>query len=198
MGERSVSASARDRPVVLEGLAWMDAEALLRFEEYFAELDESQQHAICDHICYEPKALPKFARAAAFFTRYRDLTVGAFYSTPAGWKYIGYIGNVPLTKFEGAPANRCKNLGWVTIQAQHEQHFDPPRAWAARRGIRRFRLHARFHMQGFQAVRDAEVRGVCSLNLEHASSAAALGAPSRHRNCQSLRIDPRHGRGPRN
>ena len=62
----------------------MDAEALLRFEKYFAELDEAQQHAICDDICYEPKAQPKFARAAAFFARYRDLTVGGFYSTPAG------------------------------------------------------------------------------------------------------------------
>ena len=67
-------------------LAWMDAEALLRFEKYFAELEESQQHAICDDICYEPNAKTKFARAATFFARYRDLTVGAFYSTPAGWK----------------------------------------------------------------------------------------------------------------
>jgi hypothetical protein len=100
-----------DRPVVLEGLAWMDAEALLRFEKYFAELDESRQHAICDDICYEPKAAPKFARAAAFFTRYRDLTVGAFYSTPPGWKDIGYIGNVPLAKFDGPPAELLQKLG---------------------------------------------------------------------------------------
>src|SRR5271163_3598583 len=35
-------------------------------------------------------------------------------------------------------------------------------------------FNARFHMQAFQAVRDAEVRGVWSPNLEHASSAAAL------------------------
>ena len=101
----------QDRPVVLEGLAWMDAEALLRFEKYFAELDESQQHAICDDICYEPNAKPKFARAGAFFARYRDLTVGAFYSTPTGWKDIGYIGNVPLTKFEGPPADLLQKLG---------------------------------------------------------------------------------------
>src|ERR1700735_1580452 len=33
----------QDRTVVLEGLAWMDAEALLRFEKYFAELDEARQ-----------------------------------------------------------------------------------------------------------------------------------------------------------
>jgi hypothetical protein len=100
-----------DRPIVLEGLAWMDAEALLRFEKYFAEITESQQHAICDDICYEPNAKPKFTRAAAFFTRYRDLTVGGFYSTPAGWKDIGYIGNVALSKFEGPPPELLRKLG---------------------------------------------------------------------------------------
>lgn len=100
-----------DRPIVLEGLAWMDAEALLRFEKYFAELDQSKQHAICDDICYEPNAQPKFARAAAFFTRYRDLTVGGFYSTPAGSKDLGYIGNVPLPKFEGPPPELLRKLG---------------------------------------------------------------------------------------
>jgi Gluconate 2-dehydrogenase subunit 3 len=100
-----------DRPVVLEGLAWMDAEALLRFEKYFAELADGQQQAICDDICYEPKAAPKYARAAAFFTRYRDLTVGAYYSTPAGRGDLGYIGNVPMTKFDGPPAELLRKLG---------------------------------------------------------------------------------------
>ena len=100
-----------DRPIVLEGLAWMDAEALLRFEKYFAELDQSQQHAICDDICFEPNAKPKFARAAAFFTRYRDLTVGGFYSTPTGSRDIGYIGNVPLPKFDGPPPELLRKLG---------------------------------------------------------------------------------------
>ncbi len=100
-----------DRPIVLEGLAWMDAESLLRFEKYFAELTGSQQHAICDDICYEPNAKAKFARAAAFFTRYRDLTVGGFYSTPAGWKDIGYIGNVPLPAFAGPPPELLRKLG---------------------------------------------------------------------------------------
>jgi predicted dehydrogenase len=35
-------------------------------------------------------------------------------------------------------------------------------------------FNARFHMQAFQAVREADVRGVWSPNLDHASSAAAL------------------------
>jgi hypothetical protein len=100
-----------DRPIVLEGLAWMDAEALLRFEKYFAELDESQQHAICDDICYEPNAKAKFVRAAKFFARYRDLTAGGFYSTPAGHQDLGYIGNVPLSKFDGPPLELLHKLG---------------------------------------------------------------------------------------
>jgi Gluconate 2-dehydrogenase subunit 3 len=100
-----------DRPIVLEGLAWMDAEALLRFEKYFAELDEGRHHAICDDICYEPNAKAKFVRAAKFFARYRDLTVGGFYSTPAGHQDLGYIGNVPLSKFEGPPLELLHKLG---------------------------------------------------------------------------------------
>jgi gluconate 2-dehydrogenase subunit 3-like protein len=100
-----------DRPIVLEGLAWMDAEALLRFEKYFSELDESRQHAICDDICYEPNAAAKFARAAKFFARYRDLTVGGFYSTPVGHQDLGYIGNVPLSKFDGPPLELLRKLG---------------------------------------------------------------------------------------
>ena len=100
-----------DRPIVLEGLAWMDAEALLRFEKYFAELDEPRQHAICDDICYEPNAAAKFARAAGFFARYRDLTVGGYYSTPAGHQDLGYIGNVPLSRFDGPPVELLRKLG---------------------------------------------------------------------------------------
>ncbi|HEX3913209.1 MAG TPA: gluconate 2-dehydrogenase subunit 3 family protein [Steroidobacteraceae bacterium] len=100
-----------DRPIVIEGLAWMDAEALRRFKKDFAQLGEPQQHAICDDICRESGARPEFARAAAFFSRYRDLTVGAFYSTSTGWKDIGYVGNVPLAKFEGPPAELLEKLG---------------------------------------------------------------------------------------
>jgi Gluconate 2-dehydrogenase subunit 3 len=103
-----------DRPLLLEGLAWMDAEALLRFEKYFAELDDSQRHAICDDICYEPKAAAKFARAAKFFSRYRDLTVGGYYSTPVGHQDLGYIGNVPQSKFEGPPLELLRKLGLAT------------------------------------------------------------------------------------
>jgi Gluconate 2-dehydrogenase subunit 3 len=100
-----------DRPMILEGLAWMDAEGMLRFKKIFSDLDESSQHSICDDICYEPKAAAKFKRAAQFFARYRDLTVGGYYSTPAGRQDLGYMGNVPLSTFEGPPLEVLRKLG---------------------------------------------------------------------------------------
>jgi gluconate 2-dehydrogenase subunit 3-like protein len=100
-----------DRPVVLEGLAWLDEEASRRYAKRFADLDFTQQGAICDDIAYEPKARPAFVRAARFFTRYRDLTAGGFYSTPEGRKDIQYIGNVPLARFDGPPLEVLRRVG---------------------------------------------------------------------------------------
>jgi hypothetical protein len=100
-----------DRALILEGLLWMDAEASRRFAKQFADLDESAQRAICDDICYEKSARLQFAAAAKFFARYRDLTAGGFYTSPEGRKDLGYIGNVPLLKFSGPPAEVLRKVG---------------------------------------------------------------------------------------
>jgi hypothetical protein len=101
----------QDRPIILEGLAWLDAEAGRRYARDFAALRENQQHSICDDICCEQKAKPAFGQAAKFFARYRDLTAGGFYSTSAGRKDLKYIGNVPLASFEGPPLALLGKLG---------------------------------------------------------------------------------------
>jgi hypothetical protein len=100
-----------DRPIILDGLAWMDAEGLRRFGKEFAALKDTQQHLICDDICFEPRAQPAFAQAARFFARYRDLTAGGYYSTPVGRKDLQYIGNVALKSFEGPPLDLLQKLG---------------------------------------------------------------------------------------
>jgi hypothetical protein len=100
----------RDRPVVLGGLEWLDAEGVRRFDKAFSDLDTARQCAICDDICDESRALPARQAAAQFFARYRDLTAGGFYSTPVGRKDLGYIGNVPLAHFDGPPAALLKKL----------------------------------------------------------------------------------------
>jgi hypothetical protein len=101
----------QDRPIVLEGLAWMDAEATRRYAKQFAYLNTTQQNAICDDIACEPQAKPPFAEGARFFARYRDLTAGGFYSTPAGRADLQYIGNVPLGRFDGPPPEVLRKVG---------------------------------------------------------------------------------------
>jgi hypothetical protein len=99
-----------DRKIILDGLSWLDRESKKRFKKTFVDLDEPQRRQICDEICSEPKAKTDFKIAAQFFARFRDLTAGGFYTTPEGMKDIQYLGNVPLTKFEGPPPEVLAHL----------------------------------------------------------------------------------------
>jgi hypothetical protein len=92
-----------DRQIVLEGIAWLNDESVRRFAKRFDELSDSQKKQICDEICSTQKAGPSLQKAALFFDRFRDLSLGAFYSSPQGMKDIQYLGNVPLTRFDGPP-----------------------------------------------------------------------------------------------
>ncbi len=102
-----------DRDIVLPGLRWIDEESRSRFGAEFAALADAQRAAIADDICFAPRAASKFAEAARFFAKFRDLTTGGFYTTPVGMKDIGYTGNVPLEKFDGPPAAALKKAGLV-------------------------------------------------------------------------------------
>jgi len=107
-------AQQRDRPIVLDGFAWLDAAAGQRAAgKGFAELEASGQTAICDSVCSAARAAPALEDAVRFFARYRDLTAAAFYSSPAGRQDVGYIGNVPLTSFEGAPPELLRKLNLI-------------------------------------------------------------------------------------
>lgn len=101
----------KDRPIILDGLQWLEEESSKRFNKSFADLNGEQQRALCDDICYPPKAKAPFKKAAHFFDRFRSLSAGAYYTTPAGWKAIGYVGNIPLASFDGPPAEVLEKLG---------------------------------------------------------------------------------------
>jgi len=101
----------KDRPIVLGGFAWLDQEAARRFGQAFAQAAPAQQAALCDTICDARRAAPELREAAHFFARYRDLTAGGFYSSPAGRKDLGYLGNVPLAHFPAPPPELLKKLG---------------------------------------------------------------------------------------
>jgi hypothetical protein len=100
-----------DRPIVLNGLLWIEAESQKRFQKAFSALSDAQRAQIADDVCSPAKVKPELAEAAKFFSKFRDLTAGGFYTTPVGMKDIGYTGNVPLARFEGPPLAALKKAG---------------------------------------------------------------------------------------
>jgi hypothetical protein len=102
---------AADRKLILAGFDWLDAQAEQRFSRGFGEAGVDQRSAICDDICYLPRARDEFKEAAQFFARYRDLTIGGFCTSPQGRQYLGYVGNVPLASFDGPPPEVLRLVG---------------------------------------------------------------------------------------
>ncbi|RZI62530.1 MAG: gluconate 2-dehydrogenase subunit 3 family protein [Rubrivivax sp.] len=103
---------AKDKPLVLDGLAWLEAESAKRFGgKRFDQLDVAQQSQIADDICWTESARPEFTTAARFFKRFRDLTAGGFYTTPDGMKDVGFVGNIPSVTFDGPPLKVLQIVG---------------------------------------------------------------------------------------
>lgn len=101
----------RDRKIILNGFAWIDKESNRRYGKSFVELNETEACAICDGICHSSKAAPELAEGARFFTAFRGLTLGGYYTTAIGMRDAGYVGNIPLVSFEGPPPVVLKRLG---------------------------------------------------------------------------------------
>ncbi|TNE64783.1 MAG: gluconate 2-dehydrogenase subunit 3 family protein [Alphaproteobacteria bacterium] len=87
-----------DKKVILYGLDWIDDAASKRFGAGFVECGADNQLALMTEIAEADDDVRK-----DFFQRFRSLTLGGYYTTPAGFKDIGYIGNVPLEHYPGAP-----------------------------------------------------------------------------------------------
>jgi hypothetical protein len=100
----------RDKPIVVQGLAWLDQESQRRFKNNFSALMEKERVAICDDLS-ATKPAAQFEEAAKFFVRYRSLTAGGYYTTPVGMKDLRYVGNVAMTTYEGPPPELLKRLG---------------------------------------------------------------------------------------
>jgi hypothetical protein len=103
--------TAKDRPVITEGLDWLDAEAQRRFQKDFVDLAEPHKCAIADDICGKTAVKKEFKSAQNFFGRFRYLAASGYYTTPQGWKDVGYVGNVPTVNFDGPTPEALKHLG---------------------------------------------------------------------------------------
>lgn len=84
------------------GLMWLDFEADEKFGKAFNELDNDQVTQIMDEVAWPDKAKPEYQGAVSWFNMVRDLTCSGYFSTEAGWKYLGYVGNTP-NAWDGVP-----------------------------------------------------------------------------------------------
>jgi len=103
--------NVRDRPVILDGLAWVAAESQKRYGTSFADATAAQRLELCEVMAPEAAKDSDLHAAAKFFRRIRDLTSSGYFSTPPGMRDLGYVGNVPSATFDGPPADLIARLG---------------------------------------------------------------------------------------
>jgi Gluconate 2-dehydrogenase subunit 3 len=103
--------NVEDRKTILGGLAWLDDESKRRFGSLFADATDDQRQSLCEEISHDSEGDEASKAASKFFKRYRNLTASGFYTTPVGMKDLGYVGNVPLARFDGPPADLVAKLG---------------------------------------------------------------------------------------
>ena len=98
-----------DRNIILKGLTWIDEEAGRRKSKAFVLLTVKEQLAICQELARDAKDDSR-QFPGSFFYRLRNLVAGGYYTTPAGMKDIGYLGNTPQTEWNGPPQEVLKKL----------------------------------------------------------------------------------------
>jgi hypothetical protein len=98
-----------DRDIIRPGLAWLEAEATSRHGKPFADTSLEQQTALVEDILVKDSAANR--AAYRFWKLFRDRACGGYFSTPEGWKALGYTGNVPLMEFPGATPEALKHIG---------------------------------------------------------------------------------------
>ncbi|MDB4309132.1 gluconate 2-dehydrogenase subunit 3 family protein [Porticoccaceae bacterium] len=100
-----------DKDIIVGGLLWLDQQAKQQQTRYFRNLSEDHQATIFDRLAQSVENEEVEVNQKEFFERLIYLFVGGFYTTPEGMADIGYIGNVPMAKFEGPSAEIRQKLG---------------------------------------------------------------------------------------
>ena len=104
-------ASPKTQQAWRDGLKWFDTDCQRRYGQAFVQCTDAQRGSVLDDIAWPAKAGDAFRSQAAFFSRLRDLTGSAFFSSKMGVADLGYIGNVPNPVWTGAPKAALDELG---------------------------------------------------------------------------------------
>jgi hypothetical protein len=88
----------QDRTTLVNGLRWVDTESILRGQRAFLDSDEHTRKAIVEDLARADSRVASPLQHT-FFRRLRYLVITAHYTTPEGFREIGYTGNEPLAAY---------------------------------------------------------------------------------------------------
>lgn len=95
----------KERKTVREGLAALDVSAREQHGKGFADLSTGEQTALLE------KLFAKGQPSRTFLALFRDRAAGGYYTTPEGWKALGYTGNLPMIEFPGPTPEALAHIG---------------------------------------------------------------------------------------
>ena len=81
------------------GLGWLDIEMKRRYHATFLAAKADEQTAMLDLIAYRKNETPELAAGIRFFVWARRLAVDGYYTSAAGIKELGYMGNKGMKEF---------------------------------------------------------------------------------------------------
>jgi gluconate 2-dehydrogenase gamma chain len=81
------------------GFAWVDDYMHRKHGADFLSAKPEQQTALLDLLAYRKNAIPETAPGRRFWVWVRNMVVDAYYTSPAGVKDIGYMGNTVVASF---------------------------------------------------------------------------------------------------
>lgn len=93
------------------GLMWLDFEADEKFGKSFAELNQVEVLELVDLVAWPETAKPGYEGGVRWFNMLRNLTCSGYFSTEAGWSYLGYVGNTPNV-WDGVPQEVMNQHGF--------------------------------------------------------------------------------------
>ncbi len=81
------------------GLMWLDEAMEHAHDKPFLEAAPVEQTAMLDKIAYRKNASPELDPGIDFFALCRRMVADAYYTTPIGYKEVGYMGNSGMAQF---------------------------------------------------------------------------------------------------
>lgn len=88
------------KDIWLSGLGWLDHDSRRRGGHSFVDSTPEVRSAILDDISFRKNLTPELAPGIHFFNWARRMVVDAYFTSPAGVKALGYMGNTGMAEFK--------------------------------------------------------------------------------------------------